>query len=128
MVSVADSADINRGRTVGLHETLRMMPGVQSPLLWGTEAHLRTLFAGAAKIENTPRFFAFRYKSAEHFVDVFRTFYGPTHKAFAALDEAGREALAADLAALVARHDRLGIDGAVAIPADYLEIVGTRAG
>ena len=62
-------------------------PGVQSPLLWGTEAHVRELFAGAARSTHTTRIFAFRYESPEHWVEVFRNFYGPTHTAFLALDE-----------------------------------------
>ncbi|HEV8392655.1 MAG TPA: class I SAM-dependent methyltransferase [Vicinamibacterales bacterium] len=101
------------------------VPGVQSPLFWGTDSHLRTLFQGAATIEHTPRFFSFRYKSPEHFVDVFRTFYGPTHKAFAALDAAGQAALEADLLALLRGADRGGEAGLV-VPAEYLETVITR--
>jgi ubiquinone/menaquinone biosynthesis C-methylase UbiE len=101
------------------------VPGVQSPLFWGTDPHLRTLFQGAAKIEHTAQFFSFRYKSPEHFVDVFRTFYGPTHKAFAALDAAGQAALEADLLALLRRADRGGGAGLV-VPAEYLETVITR--
>src|SRR6185436_11854879 len=59
-------------------------PGVQSPLLWGTDAHIQDLFAGTAAIEHTVRHFAFRYRSPEHWIEVFRAFYGPVHKAFAA--------------------------------------------
>ena len=101
------------------------VPGVQSPLFWGTDPHVRALFEGAAAIEHTTRNFAFRYKSAEHFVDVFRTFYGPVHKAFAALDAAGQAALEADLLALLRRSDRGGGVGLV-VPAEYLETVITR--
>jgi SAM-dependent methyltransferase len=101
------------------------VPGVQSPLFWGTDPHIRTLFQGAAKIEHTPRDFVFRYKSAEHFVDVFRAFYGPVHKAFLALDAAGQAALEADLLALLRRADRGGQAGLV-VPAEYLETVITR--
>jgi ubiquinone/menaquinone biosynthesis C-methylase UbiE len=101
------------------------MPGVRSPLLWGTDAHLRQLFAGAARIDSTPRQFAFRYRSAEHFVDVFRTFYGPTHKAFAALDAGGQSALEADLLALLRESDRGGAAGLV-VAGEYLESVITR--
>jgi hypothetical protein len=72
-------------------------PGVRSPLLWGTDAHLRQLFAAATAIEHTARMFAFRYRSREHWVNVFRTYYGPVHKAFLALDEDGQAALEADL-------------------------------
>jgi hypothetical protein len=54
-------------------------PGLQSPLLRGTDAHVRELFAGTARIEHTRRYFAFRYRSPEHWVEVFRAFYGPVH-------------------------------------------------
>jgi SAM-dependent methyltransferase len=102
--------------------------GLQPPGLWGTEDHVRTLFGdGVRDLRAERRTYTFRYRSPEHFVDFFRTWYGPTHKAFAALDEGGRQALAADLAALVARSDRLAGENAVAVPADYLEIVATRA-
>ena len=101
------------------------VPGVQSPLLWGTDAHLRTLFPGVAKIEHTPRYFAFRYQSAEHFVDVFRTFYGPVHKAFLGLDATGQAALEADLLALLRRANSGGERGLV-VQAEYLETVITK--
>ena len=99
--------------------------GVQSPLLWGKPDHIQTLFAAATAITNTRRTFAFRYQSAEHFVYVFRTFYGPTFKAFAALDEAGQAALEADLLTLLRRSD-VGGGGGLVVPAEYLETVITR--
>ena len=98
------------------------IPGVQSPLMWGTDAHIQELFAGTAAISQTPRFFAFRYESAEHMVDVFRTYYGPVHKAFAALDAPRQAALEQDLLDLLRRTDRGGGSGLV-IPAEYLETV-----
>ena len=101
------------------------MAGVRSPLLWGTDVHLRQLFAGAARIASTPRHFNFRYRSPEHFVDVFRTYYGPTHKAFAALDAAGQAALEADLLALLRESNRGGGAGLV-VAGEYLEIAITR--
>jgi ubiquinone/menaquinone biosynthesis C-methylase UbiE len=110
-------------RTVARH--VPPVPGVQSPLLWGTDPHLRTLFQGAAKIENTPRAFVFRYKSAEHFVDIFRSFYGPVHKAFLALDARGQAALEADLLALLRGADRGGEKGLI-VAAEYFETVITR--
>ena len=110
-------------RTMARH--VAPVPGVQSPLLWGTDAHVRTLFEGAARIEHTPRDFMFRYKSAEHFVEMFRTFYGPTHKAFLALDAAGQSALEADLLALLRSADRGGARGLV-VPGEYLETVITK--
>jgi len=98
------------------------MPGVQSPLLWGTDAHIQDLFDGATKIAHTARYFAFRYKSPAHWVDVFRTYYGPVHKAFAALDADRQAALEQDLLALLRRVDRGGSAGLV-VPAEYLETV-----
>ena len=100
-------------------------PGVQSPLLWGTDTHLRDLFAGAARIEHTPRLFAFRYRSPEHWVDMFRTYYGPTLTAFLALDRDGQGALEADLVALLRSRDVGGDDGLV-VPGEYLETVITK--
>ena len=100
------------------------IPGVRSPLLWGTAAYIEDLFAGAATIERTTRHFAFRYRSPEHWVEVFRTYYGPVHKAFAALDADRQAALEADLIALL-RYSSRGGRGLV-VPAEYLEIVITR--
>ena len=100
-------------------------PGVQSPLLWGTDAHVRELFPGAMKIEHTTRMFAFRYRSPEHWVEVFRNFYGPTHMAFLALDATGQAALEADLVALLRSQDVGGGNGLV-VPGEYLETVITK--
>jgi ubiquinone/menaquinone biosynthesis C-methylase UbiE len=98
---------------------------VRSPLMWGTIDHLQRLFAGVRSIEHTTRTFAFRYESPEHFIHVFRTFYGPTYKAFAALDDAGKAALNADLIALLRAADRGDASGLV-VPAEYLETIITR--
>jgi ubiquinone/menaquinone biosynthesis C-methylase UbiE len=101
--------------------------GVQPPSLWGTEAHLRTLFGeAAAAVQAIPRHFAFRYRSADHFVDVFRTWYGPVNKAFAAQSPEKAEALAAELADLLDSLNRAG-PGSLVVPSEYLEVVVTRA-
>jgi ubiquinone/menaquinone biosynthesis C-methylase UbiE len=98
--------------------------GVRSPMLWGTEAHLRELFGdGIASLEVIERTFTFRFRSAEEFVDFFRTWYGPTLKAFAALEGDARAALRGDLVALAERFDRLNGHYAIAIPATYTEAV-----
>jgi SAM-dependent methyltransferase len=98
--------------------------GLRSPMLWGTEAHLRNLFGDAiCSLEVEERTFTFRFRSPEEFVDFFRTWYGPTLKAFAALEGEARDALQQDLVALATRHDRLSGASAVAIPATYLEAV-----
>jgi hypothetical protein len=100
---------------------------VLPPSLWGTEAHLRTLFGDAASaVQTTPRHFAFRYRSAAHFVDVFRTWYGPVNKAFAAQSPEKAEALAAELADLLDSLNRAG-PGSLVVPSEYLEVVVMRA-
>jgi ubiquinone/menaquinone biosynthesis C-methylase UbiE len=102
-------------------------PGVQSPSLWGVESHLRSLFGeSAASIAVTPRFFNFRYRSAAHFIEVFRTWYGPVHKAFAALPADKATELQRDLAELLEGLNRAGA-GALVVPSEYLEVVVTRA-
>jgi SAM-dependent methyltransferase len=100
-------------------------PGVQSPLLWGDADHVRELFPGAEAIEHTTRMFAFRYRSPEHWVEVFRNFYGPTHTAFLALDADDQAALEADLVALLRSRDLGGGDGLL-VPGEYLETVITK--
>lgn len=100
--------------------------GAQPPSLWGSEAHLRSLFADAAKdVVVTRRQFQFRYRSAEHFIEVFRTWYGPVHKAFAALDADKGGALARDLADLLNTGNRAGADSLI-VPSEYVEVVIER--
>jgi ubiquinone/menaquinone biosynthesis C-methylase UbiE len=101
------------------------IPGVQSPLLWGTDAHIRELFPDATKIQHTTRHFAFRYRTPEHWIDVFRTYYGPVHKAFAALDASHQDALESDLLALL-RRANVGGAGGLVVPGEYLETVITK--
>jgi SAM-dependent methyltransferase len=100
--------------------------GVSSPLLWGTEAHVRALFHdGAEEVRAEKRSFVFRYRSATHFVDWFRTYYGPVHRAFASLDDAGRAAFERDILALLATSNTSG-DTTIRIPSEYLEVVISR--
>jgi len=101
------------------------IPGVRSPLLWGTDARLRELFPAAARIDHTTRMFAFRYRSPEHWVDVFRSFYGPVHKTFAALEDDRQAALQAELIAVLQSRDTGGGAGLV-VPGEYLETVITK--
>jgi len=99
--------------------------GVKSPALWGTEARLRELFGKRIdSIAIESREFVFRYRSAAHWLEVFRTFYGPMHKAFGALDAAKQDALAADLIALAERFNR-ATDGSLVAPSEYFEVVIT---
>jgi SAM-dependent methyltransferase len=100
--------------------------GVASPMLWGTDDHLADLFgAAAAEIRSVERTCVWRFASAEEFVEYFRRWYGPTLKAFDALDERGREVLAADLAQLARQWDQRQDGDTIAIPATYLETIIT---
>jgi ubiquinone/menaquinone biosynthesis C-methylase UbiE len=95
--------------------------GAKSPALWGTRARLDELFGQAGDIAAQSRHFVFRYRSPEHFLDVFKSYYGPMLKAFAALDAKGQEGLKRDLVALIATMNR-GRDGSMVVPSEYLEI------
>jgi 2-polyprenyl-3-methyl-5-hydroxy-6-metoxy-1,4-benzoquinol methylase len=106
-------------KTIGKH--VPPPAGVQSPSLWGSEARLKELFPGHG-ISTSRRIFNFRYKSAAHWLEVFRTYYGPTHRAFAALDAAGQAALAAEITALLTKMNRGG-DNSLVVPSDYLEAI-----
>jgi SAM-dependent methyltransferase len=100
--------------------------GVKSPALWGTEARLQELFGkNIDTVAIKHRNFVFRYHSAAHWLEVFRTFYGPMHKAFGALDAERQEALAADLIALAERFNR-ATDGTLVAPSEYIEVVIKR--
>jgi SAM-dependent methyltransferase len=103
--------------------------GLNSPALWGNEAYVATLFGAKGNdIRAVRKHFNFRYASAGHWLKVFRDFYGPTHKAFAALapDSAAQARLAADITALL---ERLNVGGSrsLVVPGEYLEVVITKS-
>lgn len=111
-------------KTLGKH--LPPPTGAKSPALWGTRGALDDMFDGKARsISAEQRSFNFRYKSPEHFLDIFKTFYGPMVKAFAALNQASQQNLHNDLYALIARMNKSG-DATMVVPSDYLEVVITR--
>ena len=112
-------------KTLGRH--LPPPAGVQSPAIWGTEAWLgRTFAPAAASIDITMKNYIFRYRSPAEFVDIFRQFYGPVHKAFLALDDAGRAQLQLDLFDTIAEYNT-ATDGAMRVPAEYAEVIITKA-
>jgi hypothetical protein len=111
-------------KTIGRHAP--PPAGVKSPALWGTRARLGELFEPhASSIEAVQRQFVFRYRSAEHWLEVFRTYYGPVLKTFAALAPPAQSALEADLIGLVTQFNRSG-DRCMVVPSEYLEVVITR--
>lgn len=100
--------------------------GLKSPALWGTEPHIVELFGSqAADIRTVRKNFNFRYRSAAHWMQVFRDYYGPTHKVFAALDTARQTALQADITVLLEKLNVAGPDSLV-VPGEYLEVVITK--
>ncbi|TWC44309.1 methyltransferase family protein [Pseudomonas sp. SJZ080] len=111
-------------KTLGRH--LPPPPGAQPPSSWGNEAWLHSHFDQRDfLLQVTRRLFNFRYRSAAHFIDTFRTWYGPVHKAFAALPPEGAKALEEDLTELINRMNRAG-DKSLVVPSEYLEVVITK--
>jgi ubiquinone/menaquinone biosynthesis C-methylase UbiE len=101
-------------------------PDVLPPSRWGVNTYLHSLFGEhASNITIKTREFNFRYRSAEHFIEVFRSWYGPVHKAFAALPAETAVALRRDLADLLETTNQAGAD-ALVVPSEYLEVVITR--
>jgi ubiquinone/menaquinone biosynthesis C-methylase UbiE len=100
--------------------------GAKSPAMWGTRARLNEMFdAGASTIRAESRLFNFRYRSPQHFLEIFKTYYGPVLKAFAALEPAKQQQLHDDLHALIVRMNR-GSGGSMVVPSEYLEVVITK--
>jgi len=112
-------------KTLGGH--VAPPPGVKSPALWGSKAWIEENFGDQANsITVTQRNFVFRYQSPDRFIDFFRTFYGPVHKAFLALDSDGQAALERDIHATIARFNDAS-DGSMRVPSDYAEVTITKA-
>jgi ubiquinone/menaquinone biosynthesis C-methylase UbiE len=111
-------------KTIGKH--VPPPAGIESPALWGSRQRIQDLFgAQAAKVEVESRHFTFRYRSPEHWLEIFKNYYGPVLKAFAALDAARQPALADDLLTLIAKFNRAK-DGTMVAPSEYLEVVITK--
>jgi len=111
-------------KTIGKH--VPPPAGVKSPALWGTRARIDEMFgANAAAIQVEARHFVFRYRSPEHWLQVFKSYYGPVLKAFSMLEPAAQAALESDLMAQIDRFNRSG-DATMVVPSEYLEIVITR--
>ena len=111
-------------KTIGKH--VPPPAGLKSPALWGTAEWIEKAFrADASSLVAQRRNFVFRYRSAEHFLDVFRRYYGPMLKAFEALQEPGRAALSRDIIELIGRFNTSG-DKTMVVPSEYLEVVVTK--
>jgi SAM-dependent methyltransferase len=111
-------------KTVGRH--VPPPAGVRPPVEWGTEPRLAELFGPEVELAVTRRHFVFRYRSAQHWLDTFRTYYGPTLKAFGAVDDEVWTELEHDLLALAAESNT-STTGRLRIPSEYVEVVATKA-
>ena len=101
--------------------------GASSPARWGTREWLTEQFGSTCEVRSFERkHFLFVYRSPEHFLDYFRTWYGPMQRAFAALDSAGQAALEQDVLDLV-RAGNTARDGSLRLPSEYVEVVLTRS-
>ncbi len=109
-------------KTLGKH--VPPPAGVRSPAMWGTVPRLVELFSGH-DVTATKQTFHFRYKSAGHWLETFRIYYGPTNRAFAALDAAKQAALESDIIELLELMNRGGRNSLV-VPSEYLEAVVTK--
>jgi ubiquinone/menaquinone biosynthesis C-methylase UbiE len=110
-------------KTIGQHVP---PSGARSPALWGTPARIAELFeAHSSSVKSTQRNFVFRYRTPAHWLEVFKTYYGPVLKTFAALEPAAQVALERDLIGLIERFNRSG-DTSMVVPSGYLEVVITR--
>ena len=103
-------------------------PTMPSPVLWGKDDVVRErLGDGVSKIETRTRelLWVFPFSPAE-VVEHFRVYYGPTNKAFGALDDNKQAALRKDLEDLWTKHNE-ATDGTTRLQSEYLEVMATRA-
>lgn len=97
-------------------------PNAKSPALWGDETYLKDLFGSAAQVSAAKRLFAFRYRSPRHWLDTFRSYYGPVLKTFEAIDRNARRSLEEDILSLLDKCN-IADDGTLVVPSEYLEAV-----
>ena len=102
-------------------------PGVAPPVLWGSEDHVRELFGDAVsdlraeRVKSRQPFF-----SVDHYIDFFRSYFGPIQSAYEKVGPEGEEALTQDLRAMLAEANTAG-DRALVIEPEYLRVIATRA-
>jgi len=102
-------------------------PGIPSPLAWGTEERLRELFGdGVSELRTERRVSRQPFRSADHYIEFFRTYFGPTQMAYERVGPEGEAALTADLKAFLEEANTAG-DRAMVLEADYLEVIAVRA-
>jgi SAM-dependent methyltransferase len=102
-------------------------PGVVPPLLWGVESHLADVFGdGISDLRVERRKSRQVFRSADHYLEFFRTYFGPTKVAYERVGPEGEAALTADLKAFLGEYNVAG-ERALVIEPEYLQVVATRA-
>lgn len=102
-------------------------PGLNPPILWGTEERLRELFGdGISDLRIEPRRSRQPFRSAEHYLEFFRTYFGPAKVAFERAGPDGEGALASDLRAYLEANNTTG-DRALVLEPEYLQVIARRA-
>ncbi len=97
--------------------------GLNSPSLWGTEEFVKEHFSPQSQLIRTEKLeYIFRYQSPQHWIDLFREYYGPVHKAFLSLDEEYSNKLEEAIHRLIKRFN-VANDGTMIVPSEYLEVV-----
>jgi SAM-dependent methyltransferase len=101
--------------------------GVRPAVAWGSDERVRELLGdGCRELRLQRRTCPWRFPSTRHFLEYFRTWYGPTVAAFAAVGEEGRDGLEHELLEVFDRHNT-ATDGTMAADVEYLEVVAVRA-
>jgi len=102
-------------------------PGTVPPVLWGTEERLRDLFGdGISELRLRKRTSRQVFRSPDHYLDFFRTYFGPVKAAYEKVGTAGEAALTADLRAFL-EEANTGGERALVLEPEYVEVVATRA-
>jgi SAM-dependent methyltransferase len=102
-------------------------PGIDPPVLWGTEDRLRELFGdGISDLRVERQISRQTFRSPDHYIEFFRTYFGPAKMAFARVGADGEQALEDDLRTFLAEHNAAG-ERALVLEAEYLEVIATRA-
>ncbi|MGV1049541.1 MAG: class I SAM-dependent methyltransferase [Solirubrobacterales bacterium] len=102
-------------------------PGINPPLLWGTEERLRELFGDQiSDLRIERRISRQPFRSPSHYIEFFRRYFGPAKMAFERVGADGEQALEDDLREYLEAHNTAG-DRALVLEAEYLEVIATRA-
>lgn len=102
-------------------------PGFTPPVLWGSEDHVRGLFGDGVSDLRTERLKSRQaFRSADHYLEFFRDYFGPIKSAYEAVGPEGEQALTDDLKQVL-QNLSVGGDKALVVEPEYLQVLATRA-